>query len=112
MGGLELGLVLSRTAEQMRYEVISAHPDRPVDLGRGDVAAMLIERLRPTHRVDVAGVHQRAIHVEEHHRYMGGSHSWGLPARATTHTCMAERERGSLPWGAASLAVIGERPAG
>lgn len=56
---------VSVLAQQMLQQVVRAEPDGAVHRGHGDPVACLAQGLPPAHRVQVVGVYEGAVHVED-----------------------------------------------
>jgi hypothetical protein len=64
-GQLLVGVLVAVVAEQMVEELVRAHADAPVDHGHRHVVVVLAQGLPPRHRVQVRGVDQGAVDVEQ-----------------------------------------------
>jgi hypothetical protein len=75
-GGFGTGM-----AEQLGYELVSTHPNQAVDSVHRCPFSRFSQRPRPGQGVEVVGVDQRAVDVEEHAGAELVSHAGGSSSR-------------------------------
>ena len=63
--GVQVAQAFPLLTEQVFEQLVGPHPDQGVDAGHGDVLARLLQRLPPRDGVEVVGVEQGAVDVEQ-----------------------------------------------
>jgi hypothetical protein len=61
-----VGVLVSVSRQQPVQQLVRAHSDGPVNVGHGHLLPALGERLPPGNGVQVIGVDQGAVHIEQH----------------------------------------------